>query len=111
MLSNLERTPLVLEGLLQAEQCNRRRVWIHLDRPSRRTRRRVHVEGECGRNPGAARIDELRLFRECRTRARLETVEVVVERHLARSMSGWILHNQRRVDGDQAVAADIRLHC
>ena len=43
-------------------------------------------------------------------RARLERVEVAVERRLARPGSGRVPHDQRRVDGHQAVVADVGLH-
>ena len=42
--------------------------------------------------------------------ARLERMEVAVERRLARPGSGWVPHDQRGVNGHQAVVADVGLH-
>jgi hypothetical protein len=52
---------------------------------------------------------ELRAFGERRAGAGVEPLKVPVQLALARAVPRRVLHDQRRVDGHQAVAADIRL--
>src|SRR5271167_5060834 len=103
MLTCLEGSLLVLEGFLQTEQRDSRWMRIHLDRPPCRRRRGIHVEGECVRDPRAARTLERGVLGVRRMGARLERMKVAVECRLARPGSSWIPHDQRGVNGHQAV--------
>ncbi len=103
------RFRLVLQGAAEPEQRHRRRVRVDLDGPSGRLRIRFDVEVECVGEPcGARRARELRLSGVGGVRARLELREVAVERRLARPLTGRVVHHQGRVEGDQAVALDVR---
>ncbi len=86
-----------------------RRVRIDLDRATVGRRRRIHVEAQSRRDTRAAGMLELGSLGERRARPGVEPLEVPIEIPFARPVARRVLHDQRRIDGNQAVAADVRL--
>ena len=64
----------------------------------------IHVEVEGGRQPGGAGILEFGFLGERGTRSGIEFSEVAVERGLGGSVPGLVVHDQRRIEGEDAFA-------
>ena len=100
---------LVLQGAVEVEEHDRRRVRVDLEGPSLGGAVRVEVQAQPVADPSAAgAVGELRLARVRRVRARLEAAEVLAQRLLRRPRPGGVDDDQRCVDADQARALDVR---
>ena len=103
------RLGLVLQGAAEPEQRDRRRVRVDLDGPPRRPRIRIDVEVQgrrrAGRRAGRPANSGLPVLVGCApasnfAKSRLSAVS-------RGPLAGRVGHDQRRVDGDQAVACDV----
>ena len=100
---------LVLQGPAQPEERDRRWMGVDLDGAPGTPRARVHVQAEGLGQGGPARgAVELRLAGVGRVRAGVEAGEVLVERGLGGPVAGRVAHDERGVDGDQAVTLGVR---
>jgi hypothetical protein len=99
---------LVLQRALQPEQRDGGRMRVDLDGAPRDRRPRIEVQAQ--RRGQAARAGaggEFGLSGVAGVGAGLVPAEIAVERGLGRALAGRVVHHQRRIEGDHAIALHV----